>query len=69
MSGFFEMHDTIYTWYTARLMIEQHGDLAELRAAIKADKLLKASDLKGGTEWRRISTAINAMQGSDAAEH
>src|SRR5579859_3890589 len=38
----------------AKLLIDQHGTDAGLRAAERADELLGAGDMIGATTWRRI---------------
>jgi len=38
----------------AKLLIDQHGENAPLRAAERADQLLEAGDMIGATTWRRI---------------
>ena len=48
---------------SARLLIDQHGDEAAIRAAERADAMLEAGDLDGAATWRRILDAIKQLQG------
>jgi hypothetical protein len=45
----------------AKLMIDQHGENALLRAAERADQLLEAGDMIGAAAWRRIVKAIEEL--------
>jgi hypothetical protein len=49
-------------WRAAKLLIDQHGEDAALRAAQRADVLLEDGDLDGNTVWRRILLAIGELQ-------
>ena len=42
---------------SAKLLIDQHGDNAHLRASERADELLEAGDIEGTMVWRRILNA------------
>ena len=44
----------------AKLYIDQHGDIAALQAAMRADVLLDTVDLDGAATWRKIIKAIEA---------
>ena len=46
----------------AKLLIDQHGENAGLRAAERADQLLEAGDMIGATTWRRIHKAVEELQ-------
>jgi len=46
----------------AKLLIDQHGEDAPLRAAERADRLLEAGDMIGATTWRRILAAIEELR-------
>jgi hypothetical protein len=46
----------------AKLLIDQHGDDASLRAAERADELLAEADVEGSAVWRRILAAIDELQ-------
>jgi hypothetical protein len=45
----------------AKLLIDQHGENAPLRAAERADQLLDAGDMIGAATWRRITKAIEEL--------
>ena len=49
-------------WRAARLLIDQHGEDAALRAAQRADELLEAGDMDGVAVWRRITAAIEELR-------
>lgn len=49
------------TWRTASVMIRQHGDQAELQAALKADEMLNRGDLEGQAVWKRVLGAIREL--------
>jgi hypothetical protein len=50
----------------AKLLIDQDGDDAHLRAALRADELLDAGDMNGAATWRRILAAIEVLsRGND----
>ena len=46
----------------AKLLIDQHGADAGLRAAERADQLLEAGDMIGAATWRRILAAIEELR-------
>jgi len=46
----------------AKLLMDQHGENAPLRAAERADQLLEAGDMIGATTWRRILAAIEELR-------
>jgi hypothetical protein len=48
-------------WGAARALIERHGERAELQAARRADELLRAGDMEGATEWKRILIAVKVL--------
>ena len=49
-------------WRAANLLIQHHGDDAELAAARRADLMLERGDLEGQTVWKRIRRAIAEFQ-------
>jgi hypothetical protein len=49
-------------WRAAQLLIDQHGEDAPLRAAHRADELLKDGDHDGNAVWERILMAIRELQ-------
>jgi len=46
----------------AKLLIDQHGEDAPIRAAERADELLEAGDTEGAAIWRAIMVAIEELQ-------
>ena len=45
----------------AKLLLDQHGDKAELVAAMRIDELGAAGDEAGCRAWRRILAAIDEL--------
>ena len=48
-------------WRAAKLLIDQHGADAPIRAAQRADELLARGDVEGQAVWKRILRAIEAL--------
>ncbi len=46
---------------SAHELIEQHGDAADIEAAMRADERLAAGDMEGEAVWLRIAKAIEAL--------
>ena len=46
----------------AKLLMDQHGEDADIRAAERADQLLDDGDVEGSAVWRRIIEAIDELQ-------
>lgn len=46
---------------SAKLLIDQHGADAPIRAAQQADQLLAASDIEGRALWLRILAAFKEL--------
>ena len=46
----------------AKLLVDQHGEDAPLRAAERADELLDGGDTEGAAIWRRILAAIEELR-------
>ena len=46
----------------AKLLVDQHGEDAPIRAAERADELLEAGDTEGAAVWRAIVAAIEELQ-------
>jgi hypothetical protein len=46
----------------AKLLIDQHGDDAALRARQRAKELLEDGDLDGNAVWRRILAAVEELR-------
>ena len=49
-------------WRSANLYVKRYGPEAEVRAAMRADRLLEAGDLDGAAVWRRIIAATGELQ-------
>jgi hypothetical protein len=46
----------------AKLLIDQHGQDAPIRAAERADQLLEEGDTEGAAIWRAIMGAIEELE-------
>jgi hypothetical protein len=46
----------------AKLLLDQRGEGAALRAAARADQLLEAGGMIGAITWRRIRKAVENLQ-------
>jgi hypothetical protein len=46
----------------AKLLVDQHGEDAPIRAAERSDQLLEDGDIDGAAIWRSILAAIEEMQ-------
>ena len=46
---------------SAHELIEQHGDAADIEAAMRADELMEAGDMEGEAVWLRIVKAIEEL--------
>ncbi|MDP6786683.1 MAG: hypothetical protein QGI13_06090 [Rhodospirillales bacterium] len=49
-------------------LIEQFGESAPIRAAMRHDYLLKAGDVDGCVVWKRILKAIDELQSVEPPE-
>jgi hypothetical protein len=58
---------------SANELIEQHGEVADIEAAMRADECLAAGDMEGEAVWFRIVKAIGELlseeRPGDAAVH
>ncbi len=50
---------------SAHELIEQHGDAADIEAAMRADERLAAGDTEGEAVWLRIVKAIAELQSQE----
>ncbi len=46
---------------SANELIKQHGDAADIEAAMRADERLAAGDMEGEAVWLRIGEAIKEL--------
>ncbi len=46
---------------SAHELIEQHGDAADIEAAMRADELMEAGDMEGVAVWKMILKAIKEL--------
>ena len=46
---------------SANELIEQHGEAADIEAAMRADECLAAGDMEGEAAWLRIRKAIEEL--------
>lgn len=47
---------------SAKLLIDQHGEHADLEAMTKADAMIEAGDIDGQRVWMRILDAVRELQ-------
>jgi hypothetical protein len=50
---------------SAKVLVDQYGDGAPLRAGIKAERFSKAGNLEGAAVWVRILTAVEELLNKD----
>ncbi len=53
---------------SAHELIEQHGDAADIEAAMKAVACLAAGDMEGEAVWLRIVKAIEELMSKERPE-
>ncbi len=46
---------------TAKLLVDQHGDMAPIHAAMNADAMLAKGDMDGRAVWLRIVRAVEEL--------
>ena len=46
---------------SANELIEQHGEAADIEAAMRADECLAAGDMEGEAAWLRIVKAVEEL--------
>ena len=54
--------EEIDIWRTAKILIDAHGDGAELEAAMRADKALEDGYLDAVKVWKRVFKAVWTLQ-------
>ncbi len=55
------MTSDIDIYRSANELIKQHGDAADIEAAMRADERLAAGDMEGEAVWLRIGRAIEEL--------
>ncbi len=50
---------------SANELIKQHGEAADIEAAMRADERLAAGDMEGEAVWLRIVKAVEELQSED----
>ncbi len=53
---------------SANELIKQHGDAADIEAAMRADELMEAGDMGGRAVWLRIVKAIEELVSKERPE-
>ncbi len=59
------MTSDIDIYRSANELIKQHGDAADIEAAMRADERLAAGDVEGEAVWLRIVKAIEELQSEE----
>ena len=54
-------------WRSAKLLVDQHGADAPIRAAQRADERLDAGDVEGRAAWLRILEAVTELMATKPA--
>ena len=55
------MVDDLDIYRSANELIKQHGDAADIEAAMRADELMEAGDIEGEAVWLRIGKAVEEL--------
>ena len=53
---------------SANELIKQHGDAADIEAAMRADELMETGDMEGKAVWLRIVKAIEELLSEERPE-
>ncbi len=53
---------------SANELNKQHGDAADIEAAMRADERLAAGDMEGEAVWLRIVKAVEELQAEERPE-
>jgi len=61
MEGAVQLTSDLDIYRTASVLIREHGDEADLVAAVRADSFLEAGDMDGSAVWRRVLKAIKEI--------
>ncbi len=62
------MTSDLDSYRSANELIKQHGGVADIEAAMRADERLAAGDLEGEAVWLRIVKAIEELQSEERPE-
>ena len=62
------MTSDLDTYRSAHELIEQHGDAADIEAAMRADECLAAGDMGGEAVWLRIVKAVEELLSEERPE-
>jgi hypothetical protein len=54
--------EKIDIWRTAALLVQQHGEEADLEAACHMDSMIERGDPRGDAAWRDVMRAIEQLQ-------
>ena len=55
------MTSDLDTYRSANELIKQHGEAADIEAAMRADECLAAGDMEGEAVWIRIVKAVEEL--------
>ncbi len=55
------MTSDLNIYRAANELIKQHGEAADIEAAMRADELMEAGDMEGRAVWIRIGKAIEEL--------
>jgi hypothetical protein len=53
---------------TANVLIREHGEDADLQAAMRADAMLEKGSLDGQRVWKRVLAAVKKIQRQEPRE-
>ena len=56
------MTSDLDTYRSANELIKQHGEAADIEAAMRADELMEAGDMDGRAVWIRIVKAVAELR-------
>jgi len=56
------------TYRSANELIKQHGEAADIEAAMRADECLAAGDMEGEAVWLRIVRAVEELLSEERPE-
>ena len=54
--------DEIDIWRSAHLLIQRHGNIAEIVACMRIDSMIAKGDPAGEAAWKRILAAIKDLR-------